>query len=423
MPARAHTRARWWVRHPSPAVACGYGHPALQRQLASAPGHREGHKCEGDLVLDQGRWGGSRLAYHLRCFAWVIIAPHLSVDLTCGLDAGVDPRTSQGGIRVTSVLCVYVGRPDESRANLDFALQHGVWAFKDRHGRALQARGEADYVVIATTDADGDPTGAARWSAGDVVLRFGSYAGITVGSSDLVFPDEVNKNRSIYPHKFYFDLLGSVTIADLSSTPLPTGLSEGLLKSAQRRTAPVYADCDQVDLDALLSQARAPGTTAVTAAAVPPSNAGTGTASSSSSRRVPLEASNIDVFVRQHSGEPQIAVRAEAALVMAYSEWLTKQHPTHSGEVAYRHEVLVGSTRLFTDLYDSVRQELVETKADTRRNSIRTAVGQLLDYRRHVSSEAQALLVPSKPESDLVDFLKNVEIGCIYRDGSSFKRT
>ncbi len=63
-----------------------------------------------------------------------------------------------------------------------------------------------------------------------------------------------------------------------------------------------------------------------------------------------------------------------------------------------------GSTRrrLVTDGYDSQVGLLIEAKASPRRQDIRMAIGELLDYRRHISPGPQlAVLFPSVPSTDL----------------------
>jgi hypothetical protein len=50
--------------------------------------------------------------------------------------------------------------------------------------------------------------------------------------------------------------------------------------------------------------------------------------------------------------------------------------------------VVAGDTKpLFTDLYDKTTGTLVEAKGSVKRESIRMAIGQIADYRRHVGDD------------------------------------
>jgi hypothetical protein len=70
-------------------------------------------------------------------------------------------------------------------------------------------------------------------------------------------------------------------------------------------------------------------------------------------------------------------------------------------------------------LYDSDNSELIEAKASAERDSVRLALGQLLDYARYVHHERRAVLLPNRPDSDLIDLLSNHGISCIYETRDS----
>jgi hypothetical protein len=76
---------------------------------------------------------------------------------------------------------------------------------------------------------------------------------------------------------------------------------------------------------------------------------------------------------------------------------------------------------LFTDLYDTTTGTLIEAKGSVRRESIRMAIGQLADYRRHVSNGLNelAVLLPSEPRPDLLDLLDTQDITAIWPEGKS----
>lgn len=52
------------------------------------------------------------------------------------------------------------------------------------------------------------------------------------------------------------------------------------------------------------------------------------------------------------------------------------------------------------------------------------AIGQLMDYRRHVAPKSRlAVLVPQQPSDDLLDLLKSLKIGVIYETATGRFRT
>jgi hypothetical protein len=78
------------------------------------------------------------------------------------------------------------------------------------------------------------------------------------------------------------------------------------------------------------------------------------------------------------------------------------------------------STRLLTDVYDSSTRTLFEVKGNSQRNSIRSAIGQLMDYRRHIPVENvhSALLLPTLPTADLQNLIAHNGFGLVYRDST-----
>ena len=115
---------------------------------------------------------------------------------------------------------------------------------------------------------------------------------------------------------------------------------------------------------------------------------------------------------------PYEADRREQTLVLAFRDHLLQQ----------RHEVVrlkivpPGEAKpLFSDLMDRTTNTLYEAKGSVQRGAIRTAIGQLMDYRRFVQpSPRLAVLLPSKPRDDLSDLLTGIGIGIVWRDGDGF---
>ena len=114
---------------------------------------------------------------------------------------------------------------------------------------------------------------------------------------------------------------------------------------------------------------------------------------------------------------PSTASRVESALVGRYVA-----HIEREGHSARRWRLLPeGEMRpLFTDVYDEQSKELCEAKGTATRHAVRTAIGQLFDYRRHIPVDGLklALLLPHRPSDDLLDLVTGLGIACIYEDPS-----
>ncbi len=132
-----------------------------------------------------------------------------------------------------------------------------------------------------------------------------------------------------------------------------------------------------------------------------------------------LEALDVDNYEQQRPQEPREAVRREAALVRRYAEWLSTD-----GRDTCRQQIrLPDGTSLYTDLFDLSMDELVEAKADADRNSVRTGLGQVLDYGRFVDHSTKALLLPTRPAEDLLELLQEYGVLAIWVTGDGFDRS
>ncbi|GGK48042.1 hypothetical protein [Streptomyces flaveus] len=116
-----------------------------------------------------------------------------------------------------------------------------------------------------------------------------------------------------------------------------------------------------------------------------------------------------------------IAVRREAELTQAYKDYLESLGHTVG---AFQIKVRGLSSTLRTDLYDATDHILYEVKGASAREDVRMALGQLLDYSRYVSTEANSgspkriILLPSAPDTDMYDLCKMYEVGIIHRSES-----
>ena len=131
--------------------------------------------------------------------------------------------------------------------------------------------------------------------------------------------------------------------------------------------------------------------------------------------------------------EEQLHHPAEGKLVRQYVAWAEIQHgPSH----AYRPVIYLpdGST-IIGDLFDPAIPLLIEAKATSDRPAFRMAVGQLLDYSRHLPNQITgpgqlrcAVLVSVHPDPDLIELARSVNIDVTWRctdgsfDGTTTKR-
>ena len=98
----------------------------------------------------------------------------------------------------------------------------------------------------------------------------------------------------------------------------------------------------------------------------------------------------------------------ESKLVDDYVRWIGEPE-------RFEHHYLQ-SARLYTDLFDRSRWRLIEAKATTDRVVLRTAVGQLLDYRRfYLRHPAIAILLPQNPGKAGLAYLGACNVAAIWR--------
>lgn len=107
--------------------------------------------------------------------------------------------------------------------------------------------------------------------------------------------------------------------------------------------------------------------------------------------------------------------KIEDALVKEYREWLIRQGH-HVDRIKY--------DRLQCDAYDNKRNNLIEAKSSIKREYIRMAVGQLLDYaflgRKAFKTPGMAILLPRKPELDILAWLDRLKIKVIWKQRKAF---
>jgi hypothetical protein len=121
-------------------------------------------------------------------------------------------------------------------------------------------------------------------------------------------------------------------------------------------------------------------------------------------------------YVVRTRKEAREARRREKELLDNYQRWLAKQG---------RHLSVLPYGRLQCDGWEEKRKNLIEAKGSVSREDIRMAVGQLCDYSFQGKSRCKlpnmAILLPRKPPSERVEWLKPTGIKIIWRRGQSFQ--
>ena len=109
------------------------------------------------------------------------------------------------------------------------------------------------------------------------------------------------------------------------------------------------------------------------------------------------------------------AQKAEAKLLIAYQRWLERK-----GRVLH----LARYGRLICDAYEKENNNLIEAKRSARREYIRMAAGQLLDYafagRTLFGTPNMAILLPKRPTGASFKWLNEIGIHLIWREGRTF---
>ncbi|MDN4474335.1 hypothetical protein QQX09_00545 [Demequina sp. SYSU T00192] len=125
---------------------------------------------------------------------------------------------------------------------------------------------------------------------------------------------------------------------------------------------------------------------------------------------------NSSEFYEVSGSAPMTASKEEASLV--------EDFVAHLGRDLGRWAISLpgGARPLLTDVYDAETKTLFEAKSSASRSDVRLAVGQLLDYRRHVPIEGLrcCVLVPERPVKDLRDLVRSVGFAIAYRSDGEF---
>ncbi|WP_141217195.1 hypothetical protein [Rhodococcus sp. 14-2470-1b] len=136
------------------------------------------------------------------------------------------------------------------------------------------------------------------------------------------------------------------------------------------------------------------------------------------SRRIPLQR-NMTPSYDVESFASHRARRAESELVDRFVARLRPEGLDLSG---FQLQVEGVNRPLLVDLFDHTNNVLYEAKASASREAVRMALGQLLDYRRHIeTSPSICMLLPDRPADDLVELLREYGVGCVCEESNRFE--
>lgn len=118
--------------------------------------------------------------------------------------------------------------------------------------------------------------------------------------------------------------------------------------------------------------------------------------------------------------------RKESKLVTEYQDFLGKNNLPKLSRLIINIEGEASSLK--TDGWIEENNTLLEAKSSASRNSIRAAIGQLLDYKFQIENQGievrgLAILLPQKPRESLLNLLTSLKINLIYKDGNKFITT
>jgi hypothetical protein len=132
-------------------------------------------------------------------------------------------------------------------------------------------------------------------------------------------------------------------------------------------------------------------------------------------RDIPIGEQDSEGMVVHTKDDVRKAELRERKLVKAYKGYLIQKRA--SSVTGLQITPPGAHDPISCDLYERGRNNLIEAKADTSRESIRMAIGQLADYSRFLESAPnRGVLTPTRPSADLERLLASQEISCVWRD-------
>ncbi len=137
--------------------------------------------------------------------------------------------------------------------------------------------------------------------------------------------------------------------------------------------------------------------------------------------KIRVETQHVEQFHLSAPGRAIAADRREQRLVLACVDDLQSQGHTVT---RHRYQLEGHAPALVCDLVDETDHVLYEAKGDVRRESVRMAIGQLLDYRRfEPPSTSLAIVLPRRPSNDLIALIHSVPASVVWRTKDGFCRS
>jgi 5-methylcytosine-specific restriction protein A len=132
---------------------------------------------------------------------------------------------------------------------------------------------------------------------------------------------------------------------------------------------------------------------------------------------VPLEV-NSHTFYETGGSQPGMASKDEAVLVDEFVASLGRSARVQRWAITLPG----GAGVLLTDPFDASTRTLYEAKSSASRGDVRMAIGQLLDYRRHVPIRDLrcVVLLPERPSDDLCDLIASTGLGLAHQKDDGF---
>lgn len=305
------------------------------------------------------------------------------------------------------VLMVYV--PRRSLTNLDWGLSQGRWAFPiGVVSPDLEHLEVGDLVFFGTGGNPRNGTQLSGWHGQTLstahVARVVSrpYDGQT-----LFWPDEIKLGVAKYNPTIDIEY-----VKTLRSVPLTPGaalsatVSDALYRAGVSHQAKRVSTSGSPVLRGLKPGLNSRGTTS-------PTSAGGANITAPIVRFVAVE-SQLAHKAMVKARLASVANRVEAGLVQDYVRHLEAA----GDEVAALLITLPGGGSIRNDMINRTSRTLIEAKQASTRKHIRTAIGQIFDYQRFWKAHHRAVLVPDKPNDDLLNLLGSAAIKAIWRDSS-----
>jgi hypothetical protein len=303
-----------------------------------------------------------------------------------------------------NVLMVYV--PQKSLSNLDWGLSRGRWAFPSGVASPdLQHLEVGDLVFFG---AGGRPRQGGKlsgWRSRSLTeVHIARVVSRPYDEQILFWPDEIRRGAAKYNPTIDIEY-----VKPLSSLPLAPGMalsasaSEALYRAAVSHQAKRVSTSGSPALSGLK-----PGLSSRSATTAAPAG---GTARTTPTARL--------VAVESQRSRKALVKARPAAVAHPVESGLVHEYVNHleaaGDEVSALLVTLPGGRSIRNDVINRTRKTLIEAKQASTREHIRTAIGQILDYQRFWKANDRAVLVPDRPDADLLGLLDSAAIKAIWR--------